>query len=72
VPGTGAAIGEEHIYVTRGRGELRTDSEPVASAPGDALFVPPGVWHWVANTGDEDVEMVYSFPSLHYPPTERR
>jgi quercetin dioxygenase-like cupin family protein len=63
---------EELIYVTRGRGELRTDGETVHFLPGDALFVPPGAWHWVANTGSEDVEMIFSFPSPSYPQTERR
>lgn len=63
---------EELIYVTRGRGELRTDGDAVSFAPGDALFVPPRVWHWVANTGGEDVEMIFSFPSPNYPATERR
>jgi quercetin dioxygenase-like cupin family protein len=63
---------EELVYVTRGQGELRTDGGPVHFVPGDALFVPPGVWHWVANTGSEDVEMIFSFPSPGYPQTERR
>lgn len=63
---------EELVYVARGRGELRTDGDVVPFAPGDALFVPPGVWHWVANTGSDDVEMIFSFPSPRYPRTERR
>lgn len=75
-PGTvSAAIAhdvEELIYVTRGRGELRTDEGPVEFSSGDALFVPPRTWHWVANTGTEDVEMIFNFPSAGYPPTERR
>jgi len=63
---------EELIYVTRRRGELRTDEGPLSFVPGDALFVPPGVWHWVANTGTEDVEMMFSFPSASYPPIQPR
>ncbi len=63
---------EELIYVVRGCGELRTDGDMVSFVPGDALFVPPGVWHWVANTGSDDVEMIFSFPSPRYPQTERR
>lgn len=63
---------EELIYVTRGSGELRTDEGHVSFAPGDALFVPAGMWHWVSNTGTDDVEMIFSFPSANYPPTERR
>ena len=36
------------------------------------LHVPAGIWHAVANTGDEDVIMVFGFPHPDYPPTERR
>ena len=63
---------EEVAYVVSGRGELRLDEEAVGFAPGDALFIPPGIWHAVANTGDEDVVMVFGFPHPDYPPTERR
>jgi quercetin dioxygenase-like cupin family protein len=63
---------EEVVYVTRGQGELGTDDGPISFGPGDALFVPPNTWHWVANTGDEDVEMVFGFPFPEYPPTQRR
>ena len=42
------------------------------SRQGDALHIPGGVWHAVANTGDEDVVMVFGFPHPDYPPTERR
>ncbi|HBY97970.1 MAG TPA: hypothetical protein DEP84_29185 [Chloroflexi bacterium] len=63
---------EELAYVVDGHGELRLDGEVVAFGPGDGLFVPPGVWHAVANTGDEDVIMVFMFPHSDYPPTERR
>ncbi|MGH2443142.1 MAG: cupin domain-containing protein [Chloroflexota bacterium] len=75
-PGTiSAAIAhevEELIYVIRGSGEVRTDEGPVRFAPEDALFVPSGTWHSVANTGNEDVEMIFTFPSSCYPPTKRR
>lgn len=63
---------EEVAYVVGGTGELRLESESVPFAQGDALFIPPGVWHAVANTGDEDVVMVFGFAHPQYPPTERR
>lgn len=63
---------EEVAYVVEGSGELRLDGETVAFAAGDALFIPAGIWHAVANTGDEDVVMVFGFPHPEYPPTERR
>ena len=63
---------EELIYVSKGRGQLRTDRGDVDFDAGDALHVPRGVWHWIANTGNEDVVMVFGFPSPNYPATERR
>ena len=47
-------------------------AEVVAYGPESALFIPAGVWHVVANTGDEPVTMVFVFPGPGYPPTERR
>ena len=63
---------EEFAYVVSGRGELRLDGGAVPYAAGDALFIPAGVWHAVANTGGDDVVMVFGFPHPEYPPTERR
>jgi quercetin dioxygenase-like cupin family protein len=63
---------EEVAYVVSGSGELRLDGEAVGFREGDALHIPAGVWHAVANTGDEDVVMVFGFPHPAYPPTERR
>ena len=63
---------EELAIVLSGHGELRLDDQTVTYGPGDALHIPAGVWHAVANTGDEDVVMVFIFPHPDYPPTERR
>jgi quercetin dioxygenase-like cupin family protein len=63
---------EEVAFVVGGRGELRLDGGAVAFGPGDALFIPPRTWHAVANTGEEDVVMVFGFPHPDYPPTQRR
>jgi quercetin dioxygenase-like cupin family protein len=63
---------EEVAYVVAGSGELRTASEPARFAAGQALHIPPRLWHAVANTGDEDLIMVFGFPHPGYPPTERR
>lgn len=75
-PGTSTAMlshaTEELAYVLTGRGELRLDEETVSYQAGSALFIPAGIFHAVANTGDEPVTMVFSFPHPDYPPTERR
>jgi quercetin dioxygenase-like cupin family protein len=63
---------EEVAYVIAGSGELRLDGASVPFAAGQGLFVPAGVWHAVANTGGENVVMVFGFPHPDYPPTERR
>jgi quercetin dioxygenase-like cupin family protein len=63
---------EEVAYVVSGSGELRLDDEAVPFREGDALHIPAGVWHAVANTGEEDVVMVFGFPHPDYPATERR
>ena len=63
---------DEVAYVVLGSGELRLDGEAVAFSKDDAIFIPAGVWHAVANTGNADVVMVFGFPYPDYPPTERR
>ncbi len=63
---------EEVAYVVAGSGELRLDDGAVPFREGDAVHIPAGAWHAVANTGDADVVMVFGFPHPEYPPTERR
>ena len=63
---------EEVAYVLTGRGEIRTDTDPTPFHAGQALHIPPGIWHAVVNTGEEDVVMIFGFPYADYPPTERR
>jgi mannose-6-phosphate isomerase-like protein (cupin superfamily) len=63
---------EELAFVVSGAGELRLDDGTVAFEAGDALRIPAGVWHAVANTGEVDCAMVFGFPHPDYPPTERR
>jgi quercetin dioxygenase-like cupin family protein len=75
-PGTATGMvsheAEEVAYVLAGQGEIRTDAGPEPFRAGQALHIPPGLWHAVANTGNEDVVMVFGFPHPDYPPTERR
>ena len=64
---------EEFAYVRlRPRRAAARRRRVLPFGPGDALYVPSGVWHAVSNTGDEDVVMVFGFPHPDYPPTERR
>lgn len=63
---------EELAFVVEGHGELRLDGKAVAFEPGDALYIAAHTWHAVANTGEQDMIMVFTFPHPDYPPTERR
>ena len=63
---------DEVAFVVAGSGELRLDRSAVPFKEGDALHIPAGLWHRVANTGTSDVIMVFAFPYPDYPPTERR
>ena len=75
-PGTETAMvaheTEETAFVIAGRGELHTEEGGVAFAAGEAVHIPARLWHAVVNTGDEEVVMIFGFPSPGYPPTERR
>jgi quercetin dioxygenase-like cupin family protein len=63
---------EEVAYVLSGAGEIRTGDDATPVTAGQALHIPPRLWHAVANTGDEDLVMVFGFPHPGYPPTERQ
>ena len=63
---------EELAFVVGGRGAVRLENGPLEVHSGQALFIPARMWHTVVNDGDEDLVMVFSFPSPDYPPTERR
>ncbi|MFQ5968704.1 MAG: cupin domain-containing protein [Acidimicrobiia bacterium] len=63
---------EEIAFVVQGRGELRLEDSVLTYGPGEALYIPQHTWHAVANTGEEDVVMIFTFPHPDYPPTERR
>jgi quercetin dioxygenase-like cupin family protein len=63
---------EEVAYVVAGSGEIRTDHGAAPFTAGQAIHIAPATWHAVANTGPDDVIMVFAFPHPAYPPTERR
>lgn len=75
-PGTELAMvsheTEEVAIVISGAGELRTEQGAVIIDEGDAVHIPARLWHAVANTGEENLVMVFGFPYPAYPPTERQ
>jgi mannose-6-phosphate isomerase-like protein (cupin superfamily) len=62
----------EVMYVAAGSGELRKRGEPIAFRQGDAIFIPAGEWHSLANTGVGDLVSVFSFPYPGRPVSESR
>ena len=54
---------EEVIVVVAGRMRADLDGETHLLDEGDALVVPPMVWHGFANPGPDDLAIVASFPS---------
>jgi mannose-6-phosphate isomerase-like protein (cupin superfamily) len=44
---------EEIYYVLSGQGSMRVGDQTQDVGPGDAVAIPPGVSHQIANTGDE-------------------
>jgi quercetin dioxygenase-like cupin family protein len=63
---------EELAFVVGGAGIIRLEDGQIEAHAGQALFIPARMWHTVVNDGDEDLVMVFSFPSPDYPPTQRR
>jgi mannose-6-phosphate isomerase-like protein (cupin superfamily) len=44
---------EEIYYILEGRGLMRIGQETAAVGPGNAIAIPPGASHQIANTGDD-------------------
>ncbi|CAN5520930.1 hypothetical protein BH23CHL5_BH23CHL5_24480 [soil metagenome] len=63
---------EEVAFVVSGAGEIRTEQGPILVSEGEAIHIPARLWHAVANTGTENLVMVFGFPYPAYPPTERQ
>lgn len=63
---------DEIMYVAAGSGELRKRGEPITFQQGDAIFIPAGEWHSLANTGVGNLVSVFSFPYPGRPHSQTR
>lgn len=54
---------EEILFVHEGTATLRLGEERVVAEAGTTMFVPPGTWHGVANEHDDDVTVLFIFPT---------
>lgn len=49
---------EEIYLITHGTGVMELDGETRRVGPGDAVLIPPGAWHTIANDGDEELRLM--------------
>lgn len=52
---------EEVYYLLSGRGEFCMGDERRELAAGQAVYIPPGVFHQLTNIGDEVLELLYCY-----------
>lgn len=50
---------EEIYFVIEGEGEMCLGTEKQALKAGQAVFIPPGEYHQLTNTGDIPLKMIY-------------
>jgi len=60
----------EVMYVAAGCGELHTEAGTIPLSKGDAVFIPAAAWHWLANTGTDDLVSVFCFPGPDRPASQ--
>ena len=49
---------EEIYFIVSGHGVMRIDGQEREVVPGDAIAIPPGAVHQIANTGSEDLRLL--------------
>lgn len=52
---------EEVYFVIEGEGEMCLGEEKRAMTAGQAVWIPPGVFHQLTNTGDAELKMLYCY-----------
>jgi mannose-6-phosphate isomerase-like protein (cupin superfamily) len=52
---------EEVYFVIEGRGEMCLGSERQVVGSGQAVYIPPGVFHQMTNIGDTPLRMLYCY-----------
>jgi mannose-6-phosphate isomerase-like protein (cupin superfamily) len=49
---------EEIYLIIHGSGVMELDGESRAVRAGDAILIPPGAWHTIANDGHDDLRLM--------------
>ncbi len=52
---------EEVYFIVEGTGEMCLGEERRAISAGQAVYIPPGVFHQLTNTGDMPMQMIYCY-----------
>jgi mannose-6-phosphate isomerase-like protein (cupin superfamily) len=52
---------EEVYFIVEGEGEMCLGAERLAVASGQAVYIPPGVFHQLTNTGSTPMRMIYVY-----------
>jgi mannose-6-phosphate isomerase-like protein (cupin superfamily) len=52
---------EEIYFIIEGTGEMCLGGERQVVATGQAVYIPPGVFHQLTNTGDTPLRMIYCY-----------
>ena len=52
---------EEIYFIVEGVGEMCLGSERQTVETGQAVFIPPGVFHQLSNIGDSPLKMIYCY-----------
>lgn len=52
---------EEIYFIIEGEGEMCLGEERRTIATGQAVYIPPGVFHQLTNTGDKPMRMIYCY-----------
>lgn len=52
---------EEVYFIIEGKGEMCLGEEKMEMTGGQAVFIPPGVFHQLTNISDEPLKMIYVY-----------
>ncbi len=52
---------EEVYFIVQGEGQICVDNECSPIKAGQAVYMPPGKFHQLTNTGDEPMHMIYVY-----------
>lgn len=49
---------EEFYFILTGTARMELDGQFQDVGPGDAILIPPGAWHQITATGEEDLRLL--------------